>query len=74
MSTSNDRALVDTNILSQLKNSRPLAGRPLKQGGMSAQAEMRHHRSSHQKPVPFLRRSHDEPNHTSVVPGAHRPL
>jgi len=58
----------------QLKNSGPRASDPLEQGGMSARAEIRHHSSSNQKPVPFLRRSHDEPNETFVVPGAHQPL
>jgi len=62
------------NLLRQLKNSRPQASGHLEQGGMSAWTEIRHHSNSHQKPDPFLRRSHDEPNHTSVVPGAHRPL
>ena len=60
--------------LRQLKNSGPRAGDPLEQGGMSARAEIRHHSSSHQKPDPFLRRSHHEPNKTAVVSGAHRPL
>lgn len=60
--------------LRQLKNSRPQAGGPLEQGGMPARADMRHHRSSNQKPHTFLRRSHHEPQGTAVVPGAHRPL
>jgi hypothetical protein len=60
-------------LLSQLKNASPCASCPLEPGRMSARADMRHHSGSHQKPVPFLRRSHDEPNEASVVPGAHHP-
>ena len=41
-------------VIRQLKNSRPRAGGPLEQGGMSARAEIRHHSSSNQKPRPVF--------------------
>ena len=58
----------------QLKNSKSYDSSPLEQWRIPAQAGIRHHSSSNQKLGPFLRRSHHEPNETSIAPGAHRAL
>ena len=75
LNNQSDKGLNESDIsLRQLKNSQPHAGGLFEKRGMPAQARIRHHSSANQKPCPFLRRSHYEPNESSFARAEHRTL